>query len=394
MQVTPPGVTARTDRKAADLLAAAADDLSSSSAHELEQALVAAIRASATPERTDRLFPGEPTALHDGGYTLAHGAAGVLYALTAAGHETDPEHHEWLWQATHRAVQPRPGLYDGLHGAAHTLSLLGRPDQALDTLNRAVDLTTDATPSGLHDGLAGIGLNLRHLAQTLDTPRLHTYALEAGERLATCLNGVTRASAGRTGLMRGWSGPALFFLGLHEDTGESRYLDLARRAVHLDLDHFPGTARTPAPSDGSPPLPTLGAGGAGITVALAAYLRHRPEEALTDPLDALHTAPDLDFTVYSGLLTGRAGLAAALAHNRAVERDPGLAAALTSHIRDLAWHALPHEGGIATFGAQNMRLSMDLATGTAGILHALRTVTDGLPVLPLLSRPRGREDRP
>ncbi|MEU1708213.1 hypothetical protein ABZ478_23030 [Streptomyces sp. NPDC005706] len=194
--------------------------------------------------------------------------------------------------------------------------------------------------------------------------------------------------------MRGWSGPALFFLGLHEDTGESRYLDLARRAVHLDLDHFPGTARTPAPSDGSPPLPTLGAGSAGITVALAAYLRHRPEEALTDPLDALHTAPDLDFTVYSGLLTGRAGLAAALAHNRAVERDPGLAAALTSHIRDLAWHALPHEGGIATFGAQNMRLSMDLATGTAGILHALRTVTDGLPVLPLLSRPRGREDRP
>ncbi|MEU1708214.1 hypothetical protein ABZ478_23035 [Streptomyces sp. NPDC005706] len=125
--MTPPGVTARTDRKAADLLAAAADDLSSSSAHELEQALVAAIRASATPERTDRLFPGEPTALHDGGYTLAHGAAGVLYALTAAGHETDPEHHEWLWQATHRAVQPRPGLYDGLHGAAHTLSLWAAP---------------------------------------------------------------------------------------------------------------------------------------------------------------------------------------------------------------------------------------------------------------------------
>lgn len=385
--LTPPGVTARTDRTADDLFAAAADDPGSSAARELERALVTAIRASATPERTDRLFPGEPSALHDGGYTLAHGAAGVLYALTATGHETDPAHHEWLWQATHRAEQPRPGLYDGLHGAAHTLSLLNRPDQALDLLDRAADRTTDATPSGLYDGLAGIGLNLRRLARTLDTPALHTHALETGERLAARLGGVRRAPAGRTGLMRGWSGPALLFLGLYEDTGESRYLDLARRAVQLDLDRLPGTATTPAPSDGTRPAPTLGAGGAGVAVALAAYLRHRPEEALTDTLDALHTALDLDFTVYSGLLAGRAGLAAALAHNRAAERDPRLAAALTGHLRDLAWHALPHEGGIATFGAQNMRLSMDLATGTAGVLHALHTVAGRLPVLPLIPRP-------
>ncbi|MFI1564895.1 class III lanthionine synthetase LanKC [Streptomyces sp. NPDC020490] len=385
--LTPPGVTARTDRTAADLFAAAAEDPGSPSARELEQALVAAIRASATPERTDRLFPGEPTALHDGGHTLAHGAAGVLYALTATGHETDPEHHEWLWQAAHRAAEPRPGLYDGLHGAAHTLSLLGRPDQALDMVNRAVGLTTDATPSGLYDGLAGIGLSLRHLARALDMPGLHTHALEAGERLAARLSGARNAPAGRTGLMRGWSGPALLLLGLHEDTGESRYLDLARRAVHLDLDRLHGTAATPTPSDGPRPLPTLGAGSAGIAVALAAYLRHRPEEALADTLKTLHTALDLHFTVYSGLLAGRAGLAAALAHNRAVERDPGLAAALTGHIRDLSWHALPHEGGIATFGAQNMRLSMDLATGTAGVLHALHTVAGRLPVLPLIPGP-------
>ncbi|WP_225827599.1 class III lanthionine synthetase LanKC [Streptomyces naphthomycinicus] len=392
--LTPPGVTARTDRRTADLFAAAADDCDSPPAHELEQALVAAIRAGATPERTDRLFPGEPTALHDGGYTLAHGAAGVLYALAATGHETDPAHHEWLWQATHRAEQPRPGLYDGLHGAAHTLTLLGRPDHAVDVLNRAVGLTTDATPSGLHDGLAGIGLNLRHLATALDMPALHTHALETGERLAARLTGLTRARAGRTGLLRGWSGPALFFLGLYEDTGESRYLDLARQAVHLDLDRFPGTATTPTPDDGSRPLPTLGAGGAGIAVALAAYLRHRPEEALTATLDALHTTLDLDFTVHSGLLAGRAGLAAALAHNRAAEHDPALAAALTGHIRDLAWHALPYEDGIATIGAQNMRLSLDLATGTAGVLHALHTVAGRLPVLPLIPRPREGEDRP
>ncbi|MEU6816089.1 class III lanthionine synthetase LanKC [Streptomyces sp. NPDC046860] len=394
--LTPPGIPTRTDRAIPDLFAAAADAPGSARARELERALVTAIRAAATPERLDRLFPGEPAALHDGGHTLAHGAAGVLYALTVTGHETDPGHHEWLWQAARRDEQPRPGLYDGLHGVAHTLRLLGRPDQALDVLNRAIDLTTEATPSGMHDGLAGIGLNLRHLARALDIPGLHSEALRTGELLAARLTGVTRTPAVRAGLMRGWSGPALFFLGLYEDTGETRWLDLARQAIHLDLAHCRRVGTALTPSDGTRPLPTLGGGAAGIAVALSAYLGHRPEEELSGTLDALHSALDMDFTVHSGLVAGRAGLAAALAHNRAADRDPALAAALTAHIRDLAWHALSQDGGIAVIGAQNMRLSMDLATGTAGILHALHTVSDGLPVLPLLPRParNERKDRP
>lgn len=43
-------------------------------------------------------------------------------------------------------LEPRPGLYDGLHGAAHTLHLVGRTAQALEVLDRAIDLTTDLTP--------------------------------------------------------------------------------------------------------------------------------------------------------------------------------------------------------------------------------------------------------
>ncbi|MEV0990696.1 class III lanthionine synthetase LanKC [Streptomyces sp. NPDC049949] len=388
--LTPPGVTARSGREEATLFAAAADDPASPPARELTQALAAAIEASATPERTDRLFPGEPAALYDGGYTLAHGASGVLYALTAAGHRTDPEHHEWLWQATHRDVEHRPGLYDGLHGAAHTLSLLDRQDQAVDVLDRATALTTEATPSGLYEGLAGIGLNLRHLARALDMPGLQTRALETGERLAARLAGAGRVPAGRVGLMRGWSGPAVFFVGLYEDTKESRYLDLARQAVRLDLERFHDAV---AAKDPAGPPPTLGSGSAGIAVALAGYLRHRPGDALTETLEALHTALDLDFTAYSGLVAGRSGLAATLAHNGVTERHPHLADALTGHVRDLAWHALPYAGGIATIGAQNMRLSMDLATGTAGVLHALHTVAGRLPVLPLIPRPCEREER-
>ncbi len=46
--------------------------------------MVRAIRASATPDRGDRLFPGDIDQFRvtGGGLGLAHGAAGVLYALS------------------------------------------------------------------------------------------------------------------------------------------------------------------------------------------------------------------------------------------------------------------------------------------------------------------------
>jgi hypothetical protein len=54
-------------------------------------------------------------------------------------------------------------------------------------------------------------------------------------------------------------------------------------------------------------------------------------------------------------------------------------------VRRLAWHALPYGGGLAFPGEQLLRLSMDLATGTAGVLLALAMARRERPVsLPLL----------
>jgi len=50
---------------------------------------------------------------------------------------------------------------------------------------------------------------------------------------------------------------------------------------------------------------------------------------------------------------------------------PADPAELDRQARALSWHALPYGGGLAFPGEQLMRLSMDLATGTAGVLLAL-----------------------
>ena len=54
-------------------------------------------------------------------------------------------------------------------------------------------------------------------------------------------------------------------------------------------------------------------------------------------------------------------------------------------MRNLAWHALPYGGGTAFPGTGLLRLSMDLATGTAGVLLALGAALHDGPVrAPLL----------
>jgi hypothetical protein len=65
-------------------------------------------------------------------------------------------------------------------------------------------------------------------------------------------------------------------------------------------------------------------------------------------------------------------------------------AALQTLVRGLSWHALPYGGGLTFPGDQLLRLSMDFATGTAGVLFALGAALHDVPVrLPFLAPPGG-----
>jgi glutamate synthase (NADPH/NADH) large chain len=73
--------------------------------------------------------------------------------------------------------------------------------------------------------------------------------------------------------------------------------------------------------------------------------------------------------------------------------DPGV----IKQLKNLAWHVLPYADGYAFPGGALLRLSMDLATGTAGVLLAIGSVLHDEPVhLPLLAptrRPAARQSQ-
>jgi hypothetical protein len=375
---------------------------------DLRDAIGRAITASATPDRDDRLFPGDIAQFQpDGGISLAYGAAGVLYALDRTGIERPEQYDEWLLK---RALDPvaRTGFYDGRHGVGYVLNELGHRQEALDALGLALEQPTDDLDLGLHSGLSGIGLNLMHFAAVTGDPEFAERAARIVDITADRLGGpddVPEISGfngnPRAGLMYGSSGPALLFLHAYERSGDSGLLDLAETALRQDLRRCKETV------DGMlqvnqdwRTLPYLDEGSVGIALALDRYLSHRDDPELAEKLTALDLVKRCRFYVLSGLFMGCAGIVLGAASlNRSAD---GPDEATTALLRNLRWHAMPYGGGLAFPCNQLQRLSMDLATGSAGVLLALGAALHPAPQerpiqLPFLSKQppgAGRSDDP
>jgi len=364
---------------------------------ELRRRLADGIVAAATPGRADRLYPGDIEQFHGrgGGANLAHGAAGVSWALFQAGIEVPEEHLDWLLTAAERVETP--GFYDGLCGIAFALDALGLRAPAGELLKRA-ETSWTAVDADLDDSLfrgrAGIGLTLLHFAREYGEPD----RIEHAARLAHRITGLAQGGRRRPGLLYGGSGQALFLCRLFEHTDEPKYLDQAVELVRADLTESgwsPDPERTTPHAAWSVPVIS---GGAGTALAVDAVLEHTWDPELAQARTALVERLATPFFSHAGVFTGRAG--AMLAQHRmrspdrtgAAERSGAIAGRLgaapvgsetavsaspPSHLAALGLHAVPHAGGPAFLGDQCLRLSTDLATGAAGVLLAVDTVLTG-----------------
>ena len=360
----------------------------------LRDTLAAGIGRAASPEREDRLFPGDirQFTIPGGGINLAHGAAGVLYALRATDLPIDIRHEEWLLERCAALPPSVPlGFYDGVHGMAYLLDELGHRGPALDLVSAALNERWQRLGSDLYSGLAGIGLNLLHFADRTRDAGLREQALAAAalaaDRLGT-VDSVPETSGGgnpRAGLMRGACGPALLFLRVFEETGDKAWLDNAETAIRQDLRRCVLSSTGSGAlhvNEGWRTMPYLADGSVGIGMVLRRFLRHRPDDVLAGYTGAIRKAARSRFYAQSGLFAGRAGMVLALAD----ETGPGRPSPdVYDQIRRLSWHAVRRDGRLMFPGEQLLRLSTDLATGSAGVLLALGSALHETPAhLPFL----------
>ncbi|MER5934759.1 class III lanthionine synthetase LanKC [Streptomyces sp. NPDC002054] len=373
------------------------------------------VLATVQEGREDRLFPGDAAQFFtpEGGLGFAHGAAGVLWALGEAGLPVPEEHLDWLVERVQAAADPQPGFYAGLGGIAYALDRLGRADTARELVGRIAQAPLSGLDHTLQDGLAGVGLTLLHFG-------LPDEAVQIAGRLAELPSPAGRGPDRRpaTGLLRGSTGTALFLLRLYEHTGDGTLLDRVAEALRTDLAGLGWQSGEPFGESATGRIPVIGAGSGGTGMVLHDLLAHRPDEELAQARDAILAATELPFLPQAGLLNGRAGAILTrvhLASGRPLHsdgvREPARAAgpgaeppavappgqgrsapasrgsgpegagaagigagadpALERHLAGLGINAVPFRGGIAFLGQECLRISADLATGSAGVLLAL-----------------------
>jgi len=357
------------------------DTSSRESLQRTDARLRCGILASLDLSRSDRLFPGDIAQFEVNGYGIAHGSCGNLLADDLPT-DTLESVLEWTEHQVDSDAQPQFGFFDGLAGAVHTFRQLGRhstADRWVETLCKA---PLDELDSSLFQGLSGIGCLL--LEESESSPAASSALALVTETLRDRLpearahvrsdDGIAWATAGRGGLMRGPSGQALFWTRHYERTGDPRSLEHARQLVDIDL-----SVMQMCP-DGSMQLreerrtmPYLGSGSVGVGLVLLQLVRHVDEPRYVSALLAIARAAAVEFTAQAGLLNGRAGLILFLGE---LSKTPYAGAdceqTLAQQFQLLGLHSLDHKGGLYFPGEQNLRLSTDWATGSAGILALLR----------------------
>ena len=366
---------------AADATLQAWDTDSEAGISQIAVMLGRSLDAAVDFSRGDRLWPGDPAQFDESGVSLAHGAAGVIHAMREAALDVDPLAISWFRQSTEAALASRTpdlGLYDGLAGAAWVHRRCGEDSLATAIVNRLRETAHEHIGNDLYAGLAGIGL--LYLSELDQDPGLLADAARIADTLRTRREShptsqtPTAVTSRGAGLMWGATGTALFALRLFEQTGSREHLQLAMDALDEDLLHCrtadDGSLQV---DEGRRLLPYLAAGSAGIGIVLAQLIPHLSEpERYSTQLDGIARAASAPFTVQAGLFAGRSGLMLLqLTLARLGRSTPELRASLDEHAKSLRLHAVRHAAGVGFVGDGLLRLSCDLATGSAGALLTL-----------------------
>ncbi|MEU6735629.1 lipopolysaccharide kinase InaA family protein [Streptomyces physcomitrii] len=345
----------------------------------LVERLAESLRAWRSPERADRLFPGDVRQFLQpgGGLGLAYGAAGVLWALHRCGGEVDPADLDWLRRRVHAEPEIPVGFHSGLAGIAHATAALD-PELAAYCRRRALEAAESAPDLSLGSGISGLGAHL-----------LATGDLAGADRLAARLRAALPAEREQiaAGLLDGAAGLAVFARRAATALDDPAYARLAVELLDMEVTRFgfgpgatPVAAALPAFGTG------LGSGALGLGLALHDEVRLSGEDRFAEPLSRITALAQHTTAAHNGLLNGRLGLVQFLL--AAAPGTPASQQAVARALEEAAWYTAPLGPHRIALGDEALKLSLDLGTGLAGLVLTARSAAHGGCELPLWEEAR------
>lgn len=336
------------------------------------------VEATATPERTDRLWPAGVEVFGTNPMSLAHGAAGPALFLHRVGRGLPASTVEWIERQPLSTDTYAPGYWLGLAGIGYCLSELGMTTKAEEAMLLSYSSPLRHSEASMFHGDAGWGMTSLHFFKKTRRQEYLDGAVGAAQWLVDTAirdeRGLTWAPVSGEesplGFAFGASGIGLFLMLVGRATGEERFVESAVEAFEFDFAHrrdgFHGWT-WPAYVGGETMLPYWGSGAAGIGgVALRMFARLGDRRYLKIA-EKIAEATASTWTIQPGLESGLTGIGEymldcfiATGKDEYLERCANIA-------RTLLRYRIPRPEGFAYPDRWLARISNDVVAGAAGV---------------------------
>lgn len=338
-------------------------------------------------------------------HNIAYGSFGVLLALVRSDRTIVPylqrRYSKWFelvvpyLENYAKTSWAKAGLFEGYAGIITVLYELGFETRALNLLDTLigrygeVDFLEDEDVS-IESGLAGIGLLLLSFDDILDDARLGQALRNIEERIMVLH--AERKSATQEedsestnyGLLTGWSGAALFLFKYRRMMGE-RDVELAYEILDesfqgaLDFEEVDELFLMKDDLEMRKAIPYLREGSAGITLAMMEFQKDDPsylDASRNKMLQRFKHSHGFNCSAIGGLMNGYGGFVM-LGH--AIDVTEGSRQSVREKfVRSLDNYLVRNGTDEILFpGEFNLKCSMDVYSGAAGILMVLNDLKGG-----------------
>lgn len=323
-------------------------------------------------------------------FGLSHGGSGVIAALRDC-EDIDRIILDWLRRANIEKQQDLNldgGLFNGFLGVPYALVQIGRYNESVIAMLRLLKtaggkLVSDAS---LRTGAAGIGMVLLDILRYRSDSTLK-------DAINTCIDVCEHAvnesstnakffpSATPTGLLDGEGGVAFFLARAGRQLHNKKLLQLAERSLDQELGKLvklkDGSVLIKC---GNRLMPYLGRGSAGLLFPLLELGKSISIKKYSSVIYGILRACNANTVFAPGLFDGAAGLLVGVALAKHICTKMLLAPfpAVNRAVYNLKKYLLFDQEGISVPGSFCLRLSDDLATGSCGVIYALKVYTSSI----------------
>ena len=356
---------------------------------EMTSSIADHLLATYDVERKDRLWPSDFAVFNTNPLNVAYGACGIASFLQHYQGQVPEAVEKWLLDRPMSNTDLPPGLYVGAAGVAWTLLEMGHEDRALELMHRSYTSPLVTEENDILHGAAGWVLAAARVFAATGDQDLLAEATVLGDVL------VSRAVQQDVGIAwpddegkihhgfaHGTSGIAYALLRLHLAGGEARFLEAARAGMDFEISSAIEREEGPVWGNhvGSKLIsPYWSQGAAGVGTAAIRFATLLGDDTYMDFARRVADSAHYQITAWPGLFDGVAGLGELMVDLFQATGDEVYRQRALEMAESALCYRSEKEEGLAFPGRYLLRLSTDLAHGSAGIGMFFHRLSQGGP---------------